>query len=189
MAVEPILRLTSPEVLEVVSNLNSIVHTLIPDKYRLTDSNKVGLYPHPVAICIGPSGKFIFLDHSSTKQQSKVCLADFHNPVRVQILKSGLADARCVEYLSSKGVALVVERNGISMIEVEGSVGRKLSKLKSKFSAQNALKDIGLSQEVTVKVLKERIQSHLDKMKKNYKDSGKKIDRVKFKSRCDLHPK
>ena len=95
-------------------------------------------------------------------------------------LKSGLIDARCVDYLPSKEAALVVERNEASMMEVEGTIGIKVSKLKSKVSTKTALTDIGLSQEGTVKILKERIQTHLDRKKKEYKDSGKKADNVNF---------
>ena len=93
-------------------------------------------------------------------------------------MRSGLIDARSVDYLASKGVALVVVSNEASMMEVEGTIGIKVSKLKSKVSTQTALTDICLSQEATVKVLKERIQTYLDRKKKGYKDSGNKADKV-----------
>ena len=34
MAVEPIVRLTRPEVIEVLSKVSLVVHTLVPEKYR-----------------------------------------------------------------------------------------------------------------------------------------------------------
>ena len=56
MTVEPVSRLTSPDVLKVLSETKQkVVHTLIPDKFRPIDSNKVGLYPHPISICLGPN--------------------------------------------------------------------------------------------------------------------------------------
>ena len=50
MAIEPIIRLTSPDVLKMLSETKQkVVNTLISDKFRPTDSNKVGLYPHPIS--------------------------------------------------------------------------------------------------------------------------------------------
>ena len=55
-AIEPIIRLTSPDVLKMLSqSKQKAVHALIPEKFRPIDSNKVGLYPHPISICLGPN--------------------------------------------------------------------------------------------------------------------------------------
>lgn len=56
MAVEPIIRLTRPDALKVLwETKQKVVHALIPDKFRPIDSNKVGLYPHPISICLVPN--------------------------------------------------------------------------------------------------------------------------------------
>ena len=103
MAVEPILRLTSSDVLKVLSSLkNRVVHTLIPDKFRPTDSNKVGMYPHPITVYLGPNGKFFFLDCSTLKREARLCMADMHNPVCVSVVKSRLSEARSMVYLNKK---------------------------------------------------------------------------------------
>ena len=101
MAVEPITRLCSPAVLKVLSSTKSVVHTLIPDKFRPIDSNKAGLYPHPIFICLGPNGKFFFMDYSPLKKETKLCLADLH-PVRVSEVKSGLSDAKVLPWWWNK---------------------------------------------------------------------------------------
>lgn len=105
MAVEPITRLCSPAVLKVLSSTKSVVHTLIPDKFRPIDSNKAGLYPHPIFICLGPNGKFFFMDYSPLKKETKLCLADLH-PVRVSEVKSGLSDAKVLPWWWNKGKRL-----------------------------------------------------------------------------------
>lgn len=94
MAVEPITRLCSPAVLKVLSSTKSVVHTLILNKFRPIDRNKARLYPHPIFICLAPNGKFFFMDYSSLKKETKLCLADLPNPVCVSVVKSGLSDAK-----------------------------------------------------------------------------------------------
>ena len=50
MAVEPIVRLTRPEVVEVLRKVALVVHTLVPEKYRFRTSNQQGVCCHPVAL-------------------------------------------------------------------------------------------------------------------------------------------
>ena len=50
MAVEPIVRLTRPEVIEALSKVSLVAHTLVPEKYRFWTSNQQGVCCHPVAI-------------------------------------------------------------------------------------------------------------------------------------------
>ena len=175
MAVEPVLRLCSPAVLKVLSSAKSVVHTLIPDKFRPIDSNKAGLYPHPICICLGPNGKFFFLDYSPLKKETKLCLADLHNPVRVNVMKSGLRDAKSMLYLKSKGVALVVEKgkNAVTVVEVKRKITLTPPALKTKKSLQDALASRGLPQDGTIPELRERLQASLAQLKKDYEKSGK----------------
>jgi len=46
--------------------------TLIPDKFRPIDSNKAGLYPHPIFICLRANGKFFFMNYSPLKKETKL---------------------------------------------------------------------------------------------------------------------
>ena len=45
-----VIRLCSHEVLTVLSRVDYVVHTLVPEKMRRADDNKVGLYLHPVRL-------------------------------------------------------------------------------------------------------------------------------------------
>ena len=163
MAVESITRLCSPAVLKVLSSTKSVVHTLIPDKFRPIDSNKAGLYPHPIFICLGPNGKFFFIDYSPLKKETKVCLADLHNPVCGSVVKSGLSNAKSMLYLNGKGVALVVEqgKKTVTVVEVEGKITLKPSNLKTKKSLQDALQCRGLSPQGTIPELRGRLETSL----------------------------
>lgn len=50
MAVEPIIRLTRPEVLKVLEDVKFVVHTIVPEQYRFWKSNQRGVCPHPIAV-------------------------------------------------------------------------------------------------------------------------------------------
>ena len=181
MAIEPIIRLTSPDVSKVLSaTKQKVVHTLIPDKFRPIDSNKVGLYPHPISICLGPKGKFFFLDYAPLKKETKLCLADLHNPVRVSVLKSGLCDAKGMAYLVSKGIALVAERGKkvVTVVEVEQKLALKPSLLKTKKSLQDVLHSRGMSQDGTIPDLRRRLQASLAETRKDYETSRKSFSAI-----------
>ena len=78
MAFDPILRLCSTKMLDVLSAIDTaVVHTLIPEKYKFVESNRIGFYPHPMSVCIGPTGKFKFSGLQPFKQRDKVMLSRF----------------------------------------------------------------------------------------------------------------
>ena len=72
MAVEPITRLCSPAVLKVLSSTKSVVHTLIPDKFRPIDSN-VQSWALPIPHLYLPRTQWQILLHGllSIKQGNK----------------------------------------------------------------------------------------------------------------------
>ncbi|VDI02841.1 Hypothetical predicted protein [Mytilus galloprovincialis] len=50
MAVDTVIKISSPEVVDVLRSVKLVVHDIIPERYRPTDDNKPGMYPHPVAL-------------------------------------------------------------------------------------------------------------------------------------------
>ena len=118
----------------VAAAFGESLHTIIPDKLRPFDTNKAGLYPHSVPICVGAMGKLLFLDYSPIKKEFRLCLADFHNPVRVTVVRSGLKNAKSLTYLQGKGITFVLEGglNLLTVVEIERKVGLIPSKLKGK---------------------------------------------------------
>jgi len=58
MAMERTVRLTRPEVIDVLRKVSLVVHTLVLEKYRFWTSEQQGVCCHPVAICPGPSWQY-----------------------------------------------------------------------------------------------------------------------------------
>ncbi len=50
MDVNCILHLTKESVVRHLSSVGYIVHSILPDSFKISDTNKVGLYPHPIAV-------------------------------------------------------------------------------------------------------------------------------------------
>ena len=73
MAVEPIIRLSNPEVLDTLKEVNKVVHQLIPEKYCFSENNQAGMFPHPIAITCSQQGKFFFLNLNPLKVLCVLC--------------------------------------------------------------------------------------------------------------------
>ena len=80
MAVEPIARLTRPEVIELLSKVSLEVHTMVPEKYRFWTSNQQEVCCHPVAICPGPLGSILALDYDLNTSFSRLLKIRLHQP-------------------------------------------------------------------------------------------------------------
>ena len=93
MAVDPILDLTNPDMCTILSNIGLVVHTIVPELGKFTDDNKVGMFPHPVDICVEQNGMLYMLDYNPLKKESRLVSLQRHNPVRTHILKSRLPNA------------------------------------------------------------------------------------------------
>ena len=94
-----------------------------------------------MSVCIGPTGKSLFLDYNPLSKETKLCSADFHSPVRASVIKTALKDARSLTYLKKYGIAFVVERgtNRISAVEIDQKICLSVNKLKNKASLQEEL--------------------------------------------------
>ena len=66
MTVDPIVRLTRQEVIQVLENVNLEVHSIVPEKYRYWMSDLPGACSHPVTVCSGPLGSILVLDYDFT---------------------------------------------------------------------------------------------------------------------------
>ena len=107
MAVDPLLRLSNNNVISSLKDVGYVVHQIIPEQYRFSESNKAGKFPHSFRISCGQHGKLLFIDLDPLKCSSRLVEADLPNPVRVKVLKSALPDIRCFCCIKSVG-ALVV---------------------------------------------------------------------------------
>ena len=158
MAVNPILRLSNESVIDTLQEVDCVVHQMVPEKYWFSETNKIGMYPHPVAITFGKQGKLLFIDVNPLKQTSRLVEADLHNPVRLEVVKSGLPEVRSACYLKEVGAAILCQRDiGLLAVDLEDKILLRPDGLRDHASLVNELTKRNLSCQGTVKVLKERL--------------------------------
>ena len=118
MAVEPIIRLTPPEVLKVLEEVKFVVHTILPEQYRFWKSNQRGVCPRPIAVSNGPTGSILALDCNFETGLSKLLTIRLYQPADVSVVRDGLKDARNLCFID--GIAFLCER-GKSTISLSTS--------------------------------------------------------------------
>ena len=64
MAVEPLLELMPEKLIDFLNSMKDVFVTMnvLPDRYRISESSKRGVYEHPFAISTADTGKVIFLN-------------------------------------------------------------------------------------------------------------------------------
>jgi hypothetical protein len=119
MDVESFLEICCPEVQTVINKHvhTSIVETIVPEKYRLYDGNKTGVFKHPTGLCMGPHGTIFVAD--ATK--GKVLSARLHYPVDVSEVCFSLKQPVPVAY--GNGVLYAAEKiTGLVIcVDIEGN--------------------------------------------------------------------
>lgn len=180
MAVDPILLLTTPELLDVLKSVDRVVYTIVPEKYRMWLSNRPGMYPHPLSVTCGPFGKLLVVDFDPLKNTSKLLLVRLHSPADVTVLVEDLQNAKSVAF--TNGVAYCTEPSSkrIRFAAVERNVKLKVSTLKKKADLQTKLQEFHLSKEGTVPQLRERLKKHLDELQTSYTGTVNSIAGVSF---------
>jgi hypothetical protein len=122
MAVEPIVRITRPNVLKVLEQVKTVVHTVVPEKYRYWKTNLAGGCPRPIAVCPGLQRSFLIIDYDFKSCTAKLLTARLHQPVDVSVKKENLKDARDLCY--RKGIVFIAERDalGYRFVDFSGCV-------------------------------------------------------------------
>ena len=62
-----VLHLTKEALTTFLKGLGLVGRTLIPELDKFTEDNKIGAFPHPISVAIGPFGKLLFLSWDPTK--------------------------------------------------------------------------------------------------------------------------
>ena len=177
MAIDPIIRLTRPGVIEVLQKVELVVHTIVPEKYRFWASNQQGVCKHPVAPSPGPIGNILTIDYDLSSSSSRLLKIRLHQPAEVSELQTGMRDARDVCF--PNGVAYVAER-GTGCCDLEGNVKLKPSSLRSRADLEQALLRYNFSTNGTVLMLRERPSVHLRKLKSKVRKNVKHIVNVQL---------
>ena len=180
MAVDPLLRLSSDDVINTLRDVTYVVHQMIPEKYRFSETNKAGMFPHPTAITFGQHRKLLFIDFDPLKSNSRLVEADLHNPVRVKVLTTALPDVRTLCYMNSAGAAVLCEHGSgtLRVVDSEDKIQLRSTRLRDRATVVAVLEKRALSCTGTVKQLKERQESHLPKERESQQREGKSPETV-----------
>jgi hypothetical protein len=121
MAVEPLLQLTSQKLLDYLTSIKDafITMNLLPDRYRISETNKRGLYEHPFAICLAGTGKLIFLNWNSKNKSSDLVQLRLHSPTDSTVLQRNL-ETNGLSLCYMNGVALFCGQEEIQYVDIEG---------------------------------------------------------------------
>ena len=174
MDVDCILHLTKGKVLDELQKVGRVVHRILPDLYKVTDSNRSGLYPHPIAVALGDHGKLLVLDHKPMSKTTRLLQVRLHSPADVKVVKE-LGDARHIVYL--EGIAYVSEPTGINVIPISGNVTPPVDKLK-KDDLKKILEEWQDSVEGTVKQLRQRMKDHITKRSTEHQKAKRNTKKV-----------
>ena len=64
----PVLDLMAEAFINELKDINLVVHSLVPERFKFTEDNKVGAYPHPVDVTNAGNGVLFMLVFYSYKQ-------------------------------------------------------------------------------------------------------------------------
>ena len=174
MDVDCVLHLAKGNVLSHLESIDRVVHSIVPDSYKISETNKVGMYPHPIAVCIGEHGKILVLDYAPMKNTSRLLEVRLHVPADVKILGQYLG-ATTMVYLG--GIAYVCQPSGIQTVSISKTTKLQVKKLK-KAELISELQQRGLPSEGTVQVLQDRLNKFLKNLEKMYKDKNVDLTKV-----------
>ena len=116
MDINCILHLSKEAVLARLRTVDRVVHSVLPDSYKISDTNKVGLYPHPVAICPGEQGKLLVLDYAPLKNLTRLLEVRLHVPADVKVVEECHGAAKSLAYCD--GIAYVSCPSGIQLFSL-----------------------------------------------------------------------
>jgi hypothetical protein len=185
MDVNCVLHLSKESVLARLRTVNYVVHSVLPDSYKISATNQVGLYPHPVAICYGEHGKLLVLDYVPSKNVTRLLEVRLHVPADVKVVGECQGGAKSIAYCD--GIAYVSCSSGIQLFPLTKKPALQLKKLK-KVDLISELQTRGLDTQGTVSVVRERLSKHLKNVEKIYGETQSDLTKVqlsrKFEPSC-----
>ena len=119
MATEPLTLLTAPKLIEYLKSIKDIFLSILPDRYRISETNKRGLYEHPFAVCPVGTGNLVFLNWNSKTSMSDLVQVRLHSPADSKVLHRNL-ETNGFSLCFANGAALVCGKKGILFVDIEG---------------------------------------------------------------------
>ncbi|KAL9973405.1 hypothetical protein ACROYT_G019861 [Oculina patagonica] len=179
MAVEPLLELTKQELLDLLKSRDTIfvAMNLIPDRYRINDSNKRCLYSHPFAICTADTGKLVFLNWNPKTNTSNLVQLLLHSPTETVVLEKNIQTSG-ITLCYMNGIAVFCGQEGILFHDVEAlrRTKAKSSQFRTKAAAASFIQqhiDVQCdAQQHSLKSPQEKIKNYLETKKTSHKSQG-----------------
>ena len=104
-------KLAQKEVLDILEEVDYVVHPLVPERWRVFDENKEGVIKTPIAVCFGTISQLLVLD----KHTSSIYALRLHYPVQVKQLYKDLNNSHDISY--SDGLLFVGAEDGVYYID------------------------------------------------------------------------
>lgn len=155
MDINCLLHLSKESALACLRTIDRVVHSVLPDNYKISDTNKVGLYPHPVAICCGEHGRLLVLDYAPLKNITRLLEIRLHVLADVEVVGECHGAAKSLAYFD--GIAYVSCPSGIQLFSLTKKPALQLKNLK-KVELIFELERRDLDTLGTVPVLREHMQ-------------------------------
>ena len=157
MAVEPILKISQPKVIEILDHIPYVCSTIVPETYKYWKNNSVGQIKMPISICCGRAGNLVVLENHDGKGQ--LYEIQLHYPANVTLLKKGFIAPKCCTYVN--GVVYIAEPEKIKFLDLQCKVKLNPAKLKSKKSLVDELAKRNLEHTGTIASMRMRLKNHL----------------------------
>ena len=120
MATEPLTTLTDSKLLTYLDSIKDMFLTIsiLPDRYRVSDTNKRGMYEHPYALCSASNGNFIFLNWNSKTRSSDLIQVRLHSPGDSKIIHRNV-ESKGLSLCYLNGSALFCGEKGIFYVDID----------------------------------------------------------------------
>ena len=132
MATEPLTILTDSKLLTYQDSIKDMFLTIsiLPDRYRVSDTNKRGMYEHPYALCPASNGNIIFLNWNAKTRSSDLIQVRLHSPADSKTVHRNV-ESKGLSLCYLNGSALFCGEKGILYVDIEGKFTLCLSCMKS----------------------------------------------------------
>ena len=165
-----VLKLSDDKLVNQLSKVGYIVHTIIPETTKYTKKNKVGMYTNPIDICIGPYGYLFMITYDDVKMESKIFKVQLHNPVeKIEFLK--LVKGRQIYYRGGRLFYFEPKAQPFFL----SIKSKNVNKMRSKDGIVAYAKPCTLKAEknrCTLKQVKFHVNQHLERNKQEYTSNG-----------------
>ena len=156
--VDSVMEISSPSVRKILTeNAETVTHTVVPEKYRLREDNKRGVFKAPIGTCKGPLGH-IFV--SDVVQGKVYKVRANHYPANVTVEMDHLEHPIGIFVFKDILYCAESKRNAISFKDLTGDTIVDVDKLTVE-KLKGKLKDIGAWNEDCKKKPKKYLQEKL----------------------------